>query len=351
MTSAFFSRVFTVLCVLYVVAVEAFCRFATGESALTVLPAWLAKGEGRVVLPIAWLLVTPAVLAFLADHLRNIFVSLTGKPASFIFLGDRLREGFYVVPEAKPRGEPVFVPHFVAREQYPCRSFGGVYVRRILLRDAEGNLTAAEALSTVKTVIFSVAQLFLLMLSVGPWFSIAGQYKSGFTIRGSLPQAVDALALPPGFIWGIVGAVVAFYIVSIAAIAWATREARGVARARMLPLPRNIREGAVMQGTVVAAEDFDLGNNAERTASSARFYRRYAIRFSVLEFSQPVWLNWWAQRIHQGNISVTVGERTRELEAEKADTDKLFERLNRAMESGALVDFEIDADLCPMPKL
>mgnify|MGYP003394354714 CR=1 FL=1 len=103
-TSAFFSRAFGILCVLYIVAVEAFCLFATGESALTVLPAWLAKGEGRVVLPIAWLLVTPAVLAFRADHLRNIFVSLTGKPESFIFLGDRL---FERLDRAMESGAPV----------------------------------------------------------------------------------------------------------------------------------------------------------------------------------------------------------------------------------------------------
>lgn len=70
----------------------------------------------------------------------------------------------------------------------------------------------------------------------------------------------------------------------------------------------------------------------------------------MAEFPQPVWLNWWAQRIHRGNVSVTIGERTREIEQEKADTDRLFERLDRAMESGAPVDFEIDADLCPVPK-
>jgi hypothetical protein len=28
----------------------------------------------------------------------------------------------------------------------------------------------------------------------------------------------------------------------------------------------------------------------------------------------------------------------------------MFERLDRAMESGAPVDFEIDANLCPVPK-
>jgi len=347
MKSAFFARTFTIVCVLYCAAVEGFCRLATGESVVVVLPAWLEKGEGRVILTALWILATPGALALFADHIRNVFVSLTGKPESAIFLGDRLREGFYVVREADSRPQPLFVPHFVARDQYPSRTFGTVYMRRILLRDAEGNLTAAEALSTGKTVIFSVAQLFLLMLSAGPWISIAGQFKSGFTVRGDLPQAVGALSLPEELTWGVALLVGGFYLGSIAIIAWATRDARG-GGGRVLPIPKSIRRGELLKGTVVASEIFDL-DNTHRDAQNTRFYKRYAFRFEGPDFPFPVHLNWWAQRVHEGNISVTVGKRTRELERQKVYFDGLFERLDAAIKSGEPVECRVDADLAVVP--
>jgi hypothetical protein len=349
MKSAFFARAFTFTCVIYAAAIEAFCRVATGESAVTLLPAWLEKGDGRVVLPIIWLLSTPGAVAFIADHVRNVFVSLTGKPESYIFLGDRLREGFYAVREADPRRQPVFVAHFVARDQYPSRSFGSIYLRRILLKDAEGNLTAAEALSTGKTLIFTVAQLFLLMMSVGCWISIAGQFKSGFSVRADLPQAVGALDLPADFVWVVAGVVGVFYIGSIVAIAWSTRGARGSGGGRVLPVPKAVREGAVLAGTVIASETFDI-DNTDRGLQNSRFYKRYAIQFAGPEFPLPVYLNWWAQRVHEGNIGVTMGERTRELRQQKAYSDALFQQLDHAMERGAPLSFEVDEDFGVVPK-
>ena len=347
MQSAFFARTFTILCALYVAAVEGFCRLATGESVITLVPAWLEKGDGRVILAVLWILATPGALALLADHIRNVFVSLTGKPESAIFLGDRLREGFYVVRESDTRRQPLFVPHFVVRDQYPSRTFGTIYVRRILIKDAEGNLTAAEALSTGKTVIFSVAQLFLLMLSAGPWISIAGQFKSGFTIRGDLPQAVATLALPEELKWGVALLVGVFYLGSTAIIAWATRDAKGGGD-RVLPMPKVARRGALLNGTVVASEIFHL-DNTKRDAQNTRFYKRYAFRFEGPDFPFPVHLNWWAQRVHEGNISVTVGKRTLELERQKAYFDGLFEYLDAAMKSGKPVECRVDADLAVAP--
>ena len=347
--SPFFSRTFTLVCAAYVVAVEAFCRVATGESAVTLLPAWMEKGDGRVVLPIIWLLTTPGAVALIADHVRNVFVSLSGKPERYIFLGDRLREGFYAVREGDPHRQPVFVEHFVARDQYPSRSFGSVYLRRILLKDAEGNLTAAEALSTGKTLIFTVAQLFLLMMSAGCWISVAGQFKSGFTVRADLPQAVGVLELPADLVWGAAALIGAFYVGSAVAIAWSTRGARGAGGNRVLPLPGAIRRSAILPGTVIASEIFDL-DNTKRDAQSTRFYKRYAIKFGGPDFPLPVYLNWWAQRVHQGNISVTVGKRTRELERQKEYFDRLFQYLDRAMESGTPVDFRVDEEFAVMPK-
>jgi hypothetical protein len=345
--SAFFARAFTVVCVLYGAAVEGFCRLATGESAVVVLPAWLEKGEGRIILAALWILATPGALALLADHIRNVFVSVTGKAESAIFLGDRLREGFYVVREADSGRQPLFVEHFVARDQYPSRTFGTIYMRRILLKDAEGNLTAAEALSTGKTVIFSVAQLFLLMLSAGPWISIAGQFKSGFTVRGDLPQAMGALALPDELMWGVLLLAGVFYLGSIAVIAWATRNAKG-GGSRVLPLPKSAHRGALLRGTVVASEIFDL-DNTSRDAQNTRFYKRYAFRFEGPDFPFPVHLNWWAQRVHEGNIGVTVGKRTRELERQKAYFDGLFEHLDAAIKSAEPVECRVDADLAVAP--
>jgi hypothetical protein len=329
--------------------VEGFCRIATGESVLTLLPAWWQKGEGRVILPVLWLLSTPAALALLADHVRNIFVSLTGKAESTIFLGDRLREGFYVAREKDSRRQPVFVEHFVVRDQYPSRTFNNVYVRRILLKDAEGNLTAAEALSTGKSVIFTVAQLFLFLMSAGPWISIAGQFKSSFTVRADLPQAVGALAFPDNFAWAAVLAIAAFYVGSIAVIAWATREARGAGGGRMLPPPEVARHRAVLRGTVVASENFEI-DNTRRDFQNARFYRRYAFCLDDPDFPLPIYLNWWAQRVHEGNIGVTVGKRTRELTRQKAYYDGLFDYLDGAMKSGTPVELRVDEDLAVVPK-
>ena len=108
--------------------------------------------------------------------------------------------------------------------------------------------------------------------------------------------------------------------------------------------------GAQLSGTVVASEIFTI-DNQDRDNNDARFYKRYAIRFDGAPFPQPVYLNWWAQRVHQGNLSITRGKHKRELTREKENLDRVFAALDDAILSGTPVPFRIDPDLAIIPAM
>ena len=327
---------------------EAACRATTGHGLATVVPEWLARGDGRVAMSLMFVIGGIGFLAMGGDHCRNVWVAARGRPESVIFLGDRLRAGFSAAREGDASRTVFHVPHFVVHETHPTTTFHGAWKRRILLRDPEGNLTPVRNLATWRMALFALAQLVLLLFAAGSLVVVAGQYATGFSKRLDLFEAARVLAFPDWATWGAASVLVLLYPVAIAFVAMRMRAVPGKEGERILPLPASVREGAVLQGRVVASEDFDQAGSSESN-NSKRFYRRYAVRFEGGDLPLPVHLNWSAQRYHAGNLAVSGKSLRKERTASQAENERLFARLDAAMASGAPVAFRLDADLAIVP--
>jgi len=327
---------------------EAACRATTGQGLATVLPEWFTRGDGRVAMSLMFAIGGVGFLAMGADHCRNLWVAAHGRPESVIFLGDRLRVGFFAAREGDAARSVFHVPHFVVHETHPTSTFHGAWKRRILLRDPEGNLTPARNLATWRMALYAMAQLVLLLFAAGSLVVVAAQYATGFSRRLDLFDAVRALAFPDWVVAIAAAALVLLYPVAIAFVALRMRAVPGREGERILPLPASVREGAVLQGTVVDSEVFDQAGSSESN-NSKRFYRRYAVRFEGGDLPLPVHLNWWAQRYHEGNLAVSGKSLRKERKARKAENERLFAELDAAMDSGAPVAFRLDADLAILP--
>jgi hypothetical protein len=113
---------------------------------------------------------------------------------------------------------------------------------------------------------------------------------------------------------------------------------------KILSLPPNIAAGTFVSGKVLAAENFEI-NNAGRSTNDARIYRRYAVSFEGNGLPLPVYLNWWHERLHEGNINVAVGQLKKDRKADMEYYDRLFSNLDEAMTSGDRVEFRLGEGL------
>jgi hypothetical protein len=109
-------------------------------------------------------------------------------------------------------------------------------------------------------------------------------------------------------------------------------------------LPANIAAGTLLSGKVVAAENFEI-HNASRSTNDARFYRRYAVSFEGDGLPLPVYLNWWHERLHEGNINLAVGQLKKDRKADREYYDRLFSHLDQAMTAGDRIEFRVGEDL------
>ncbi len=327
---------------------EAACRATTGHSLASVVPEWFSRGDGRVPMSIMFVIGSVGFLAMASDHCRNVWVAARGRPESMIFLGDRLRAGFFAARKGDASRRVFYVPHFVVHETHAASTFHAVWKRRVLLRDPEGNLTPARNLATSRMVFFALAQLVLLLLAAGSLVVVAGQYATEFSRRLDLFDAARALSFPDWASWGAIAAPVLLYPVAIVFVALRMKTAPGKEGERILPLPASVREGAVLQGVVVDSEIFDqTGSSASNNAK--RFYRRFAVRFEGGDLPLPVHLNWWAQRFHEGNLAVSGKALRAERAARKTGNERLFAELDAAMASGTPLPFRLDMDLAILP--
>lgn len=351
MKSAVYSNSFWITLIAYCVFVELYFRLSpAGHSAVTVFWAWLLKGNARPAIIFIWLVTTLTFAGLAAEHLRNVYVALTGKPDSYVFLGDKLREGMYAARESDPAKLPIFVASLVSRDQYPNATFVSTYDRKIIFQDSEGNLTSADMLNTGRLILFSCLQLALLFFSALCVISMADQFISGFSGAKFIQDFARTVTLPGTYKWGLAALLLLFYLGGTALIA---SKMHGVPRVegKALALPPTVAVGSILSGIVVAAEDFEITDNTKRSQNNTRFYRRYAIRFDGPDFPIPVHVNWWKQRIHEGNITVAVGKLKKERATKKAYYDQVFERMDRAMTSGERMNFMVDEELGIVPHI
>jgi hypothetical protein len=348
--SPFYGNAFWVVLAVYFIFVELYFRFSVANAGShVVFGAWLQQGNARILLCVIWSITTLAFIALAADHIRNIYVALTGKPETFIFLGDKLSDGMFVAREGDPLRAPLYVELFINKNQHPTTTFYRVYDRKILLQDAEGNLTPADMLNTGRLIVFSFLQLMLLLFSAMCVISVTDQFISGFPGTASITDLSRATTMPDPYSIAFVALLTVIYGGGIALVSFSMRSVSR-ARSKVLPLPAVIAKGADLPGTVVAVEDFTI-DNANRSLQSLRFYRRYAVRFDEPGFPLPIYVNWSKQRIHEGNIGIAVGSLKKERIAQKERYDHEFEYLDEALKSGRSVMFRVGRELDITPQI
>jgi hypothetical protein len=350
MKSPVYGYAFWVVLLTYIFFLEFYFRLSpAGQGSVAVLWAWLEHGNARVLLSVIWSITTLAFIMLAADHLRNIYVSLTGTSDAYIFLGDKLREGMYVAGEKDPGREPVYVEYFVNKNQYPAASFNTIYNRILLLRDGEGNLTPAMTLAPGRLILFAFLQLVLLLFSVMCLVSVVDQFIAGFPGANSIQDISRATNLPGAYKNALFSLLALIYVGGIALVSSSLRSASR-AQGKVLPLPAHITEGAVLSGRIVAMEDYTI-DNSQRSLQHSRFYRRYTVCFDGTGFPLPVYINWTKQRLHEGNISSAAGRLKKERAARKKYYDSVFEYLDEALKSGTALSFCVGEEYDIIPQI
>jgi hypothetical protein len=333
----------------YLALLELLLRAGTGHGALTVIPAWFAKGSGVAPLGFVWVVATLGFALAAAAVARGVFVAGSGRSDAWIFLGDRVSEGFHAAREGQRPWNPQFVPRFIATPWSPSATFHAAYRRLWLLEDPEGNLTPLESLRTWRTVSTVLLQGLALGISLMVVIVVAGMFKSGFAQKSQLPAAWAALDLPPA---ALPLALCVWALLNAAAVVLIRRRGGGrmTIAERALELPASAtRRGAVLPGKVVATESYATPQSPRSRAPLQ--YQRYAVRFDGPDFPLPILVNWQARRILDTNLA-DAGKRLREqLKRERAANQAAFDVLDAALHSGAAVDFHVTEDLAIVPRI
>src|SRR6185437_5001511 len=160
-----FSHFFVFLLLVAVVLFERLCQTLFNVSSYQVLKWCAAHGSDRIVIVFLAGVGSLSFVAFLSYRFYNMYIATTAKAESYVFLGDKLKEGFFAYKEGDELKTRVFISSFLDKNEYPASSMGSLYYQKIVFKGKDGHFTKFDFFYTANLILYSFMQLALFMFS------------------------------------------------------------------------------------------------------------------------------------------------------------------------------------------
>jgi hypothetical protein len=333
-----FQLIFYSLLVAYFIFFELASRRVLGKSCVQTLFDF--SGDGSLVVIGFWALTTLSWAALASDHVRTLYISANGKIESYIFLGDKLRLGQFVVKEADKERKEIFAPWHVLKNEYPNSSFGSVNRRVYMLEDREFKLTPITNFLPGRILLMSAMQLGLLGINLGLVLFLLGE-------KMERHAAISVKLLGPvGLYWLIF---VLMIYVGGTVFNWINMRGADYGNQLIIPLPVTIVEGAVVKGKVICS---DTNTPSGQSANDRITRQEYSIKFDQeAGFDFARYVNWSERKYNANNTSSGGRKFNAGRKAAQRLNQKAFDMMDNAIANQTYVEFKVNEDLCIRPIL
>jgi len=312
---------------------ELLCQKIFNISAIELLK-W-CKDHGSSRLPVIFMagIGVPVFFIFLAYRFYNMYVATTIKPDCYVFLGDKLKEGFYAYKKDDKLKTRIFIPSFLDMNVYPASSLNSLYHQKLMFKGKDGNYTKFDFFNIGNLILqslFHLATFMFAFLGILALFKNYAVYNSLFmesgqdlkaegieTIFKSINLQTNNLLTHSIFV------VTAFYVFSVVYIKVVTRKIKNQKEVEET-LPKQIKDGASIEGVIVAEESYSEKFGHSDSQSSTKFYKQYAVEFRK-EFNPPVIIN----------FSIN-----------KKNNERTIKRFDEAFRTGESQHFILNENLC-----
>jgi hypothetical protein len=322
----------------YLLLFEKVSQDAFRKSCLEIFWTWLGDGSMWGLILFFWLLTTLCWMAFCSMHVHTIYLSIVGKIQSYIFLGDKLGEGEFVVKEKDATLTVQFAPTYFSKLKNPNTSLSKVYTRCYFLINPKGGLIQSENFRLGKNIVMSFVQIIMLgfsLVCVNEMMEHYAQVKSTIIYSKS-----DPLLFVLAFFF-------LMYPIGLTVL-WANARTMKHRGEPVLLLPAEVHAGATLKAKIIAT-DLETPHSNNKKLSAKITYKRFLLEFSDPSiFKLPTYVTWFARRYSDSNISVYRGTQKQKMLALKNSSDAIFARLEEAIKTGELISCTLDADLCPV---
>ena len=348
----YFLLIWIAICVLLT---ELAARKIFQVSVFSVVWWWLKYGDNRVLGAFLVVLFGLLFTVFMAARTTDTYTALTGKSETYIFTGDKLQQGFYGYRAGDATQQEVFIPSFLDATVYPATSFQSLYYPKTIWRDAQGNTVKADMLGLGSQIIWALFTCLAGAVFVAGVLLVFKSYGIGHSLLTATNGLADVWQLSQvktggKFLWTML-AVVGMLMLFIGLLK--TRNTTPVPDdAPVAALPQQVQAGNVLLGKILASEVYAAELGADRSFTDKRTNKRYTVQFdSRSGFEVPVYIQWDARLIREGNLQNKANALKQELEVKKEYYDLAFARCDAAQGTQADVAFLVTEDLQILPYL
>jgi len=315
---------------------------------------WLKDGDNRFPIILLAGFFGLLFLIFISARTSQAFLVMFGKATTYVFTGDRLREGFYGYQDKGDKLQEEFVATPLDANAYPATSFNALFYRRMVYKSPNGETVNSDFLHLGNLIVLTVFTVFLFVLFISGLLLLFKGYATAHQIELNGNGIADIAAwvghhLDRKFLFFCVSiALVPFLFIVLIKIN--TREV--VDQGPVAVLPPQVSEGSMLIGRVIASEKYNAEPGAKRSIYDARFNRRFTIQFDERSgFKVPVYVNWDAREITEGNLENKSKALTQELKMRKQYYDSAFALLEKAKNDKEDVQFLVIHGMCLLPFL
>lgn len=349
-----FQYIFILWLIIIASIAELTTRSVFKVSILGVIAWWITEGSSRLMVIFLVGLCGTLFLIFISKRTSEFYLSIVGKPETYVFTGDKLREGFYGYRDNDELKNEVFIPYFLDANYYPATSFNSLFYRKAVIRN-KTEVLSADVLLIGPMIIWTIFTVFLLVLFVAGMLVLFKDYALSIKVI----QESDNLNNITAFVLEKTSSK-AFYCVLalgllplffIPYIKYKTKDYPEDKKPATI-LPAKIKDGNIIMGRVVAFEKYNAEPGSDRSVYDARFRKRFLVQFQEdAGFDTPVYIHWDAQDIHDGNLENKSKSLKNEFKLKQDYFGKAFQHLESAQASQSEFPFLIVDDLCILPYL
>jgi len=316
------------------------------------LNAWYHHADTRwpIILMIGFFGMLFVIL--IAIRTTHAYLVTFGKPFTYVFTGDRLREGFYGYKEHETPIQEEFISTALDMNVYPNTSFNALFYRRIVYRGPAGETVHSNFLHAGNLIVWSILAGFVFVLFICGWLLV---FK-GYAILQHLEMndsGVKQIAiwvhthLSRTLFYTTLGIAI-FPLICLLLIKWKAQKTND--ESPVCKLPKQITQGSKIEGKVIASETYTEESNTKRKIYDPRIYKRFTIQFSApAGFNIPVYVNWDVRDVKDYNLKNKSKLLKQELNLQKQYYGAAFIQLEAAQENQSSLPFLITQDLCLLP--
>lgn len=315
---------------------------------------WLKESDKRLLIILLVGFFGMLFLIFISARTSQTFLVMFGKVTTYVFTGDRLREGFYGYQEGRVKLQEEFIATNLDASVYPATSFQSLFYRKVVYKSPTGETVNADFLHLGNLIVWSIITVFLFVLLVAGLLLLFKEYANAHQIELTGNGIADIAGwvryhLDPTLLYASIsiGLVPFLFIVVIKINTRHVTDQRPAA-----VLPNQVKEGSILIGRVIASEKYNAEPGSKRSIYDARFNRRFTIQFDERSgFEIPVYVNWDARDITEGNLENKSKGLVSELKIKKQYYDSAFLLLEKAQNDREDVQFLVIQDMCIIPYL